>query len=267
MPDAPLRRSGCRPRLRAVLWDVDGTLAETERDGHLVAFNATFEESGLPWRWSEQRYAGLLRVAGGFERLLHFLDSEPLAPRSELERQSLARRLHRRKNELYVQRVERGAVALRPGVRELMDDCTRAGVALAIVTTTSRGNAEALLRVTLGDAWRPLFASVVCAEDAPRKKPDPEAYRTALERLGLEPHEAIAIEDSPAGLESACAADVPVMLVRSRFFDDAAAHAAVAAGPSLGSTVGWTPEPTAPSGRIDLAQLRAWHRPVAGTLR
>ncbi|HET7202404.1 MAG TPA: HAD-IA family hydrolase [Steroidobacteraceae bacterium] len=246
--------------LKALLWDVDGTLAETERDGHLVAFNAAFEEFGLPWRWSEERYAELLRVAGGFERLLHFLESEPRGSSSKDERRTLARRLHLRKNELYVGRVEEGAVPLRPGVRELMDDCARAGVFMAIVTTTSRGNAEALLRVNLGGDWQRRFAALVGAEDAPRKKPDPQAYRVALELLGLEAHEAVAIEDSPAGLESALAAGVPVVMARSRFFADAPVNGAIAAGPGLERAAGWEPAPSETSGRIGLAQIRAWHR-------
>ena len=87
--------------LQAILWDVDGTLAETERDGHLVAFNAAFDELDIPWRWTEQRYGELLRVAGGFERLLFDMESQPLAPVSQEERNVLARRIHAREARLY----------------------------------------------------------------------------------------------------------------------------------------------------------------------
>ncbi|HET9693268.1 MAG TPA: HAD-IA family hydrolase, partial [Steroidobacteraceae bacterium] len=158
-------------------------------------------------------------------------------------------------------------VALRPGVRELMGDCGRDGIPMAIVTTTSRGNAEALLRVSLGDDWSWRFATIIDAENAPRKKPDPQAYHVALQRLGLSPHEAVAIEDSPAGLESARAAGIPVVLARSRFFADAPAAGAIASGPGLDTTVGWAPAPLAQRGRIDLAQIRTWHGSAIDTLR
>jgi HAD superfamily hydrolase (TIGR01509 family) len=246
--------------LKAILWDVDGTLAETERDGHLVALNTALDDLGLPWQWSEQRYGELLHIAGGLERLLHELQLQAWAPRDEGERLALASRIHRRKNERYVQLVERGAVTLRPGVQALLDDCAEAGLLMAVVTTTSRGNVGALLRANLGDDWSARFDTVVAAEDAPRKKPDPQAYALALQRLELEPHETVAIEDSPPGLGSAAALGIPVVITRSRFFDGAAFDGALAVGPSLGTVDGWVPALHAASrGRIGLEQLRAWH--------
>ena len=171
--------------LEAILWDVDGTLAETERDGHLVAFNAAFEELDIPWRWSEQRYGELLRVAGGFERLLFDMESQPLAPVALEERSALARRIHALKNRRYVELVASGALPLRAGVRELFDECAAEGLRMAIVTTTSHSNVQALLAAQVGADWESRFAAVVCAEDAPVKKPDPQAYRLVLERLQL----------------------------------------------------------------------------------
>src|SRR5574341_2082215 len=114
--------------LGAILWDVDGTLAETERDGHLVAFNRAFEALGLPWRWSEARYAELLRVAGGRERLLHDLREQPAAPLDAGNRLALAARAHALKNDYYAGIVAGGELPLRPGVRELFGDCERAGL-------------------------------------------------------------------------------------------------------------------------------------------
>jgi HAD superfamily hydrolase (TIGR01509 family) len=243
--------------LRALLWDVDGTLAETERDGHRVAFNLAFEARGCAWHWDEPRYGELLRVAGGRERLLHDMAHRPDAPHDAAGREALARELHALKNRYYAERVAAGAVALRPGVAELMEDARAAGLAMAIVTTTSRCNVQALLDATLGsDGWR-RFATVVAAEDAPRKKPDPQAYTLALARLGLAPSETLALEDSPAGLAAARAAGVPVVLTRSRYFADCPGEASVAAGPGLDSCQGWTPPATA-AGRIGLAQLLSW---------
>jgi HAD superfamily hydrolase (TIGR01509 family) len=246
--------------LQAVLWDVDGTLAETERDGHLVAFNHAFEALDIPWRWSESRYGQLLDVAGGRERLLHDMQSQPQAPFDAGQRAALAERIHRLKNEIYAGVVAGGALSLRAGVAELFEDCAQAGTQMGIVTTTSAANVAALLGAHLGADWRSRFAALLCAEQAPRKKPDPQVYLRALQTLRLRPDEALAIEDSPAGVAAARAAGVAVVLVRSFFFPTAAAAGAVAAGPSLGSAHGWEPPAGAPGERIHLRQLRQWHQ-------
>ncbi|MBS0396444.1 MAG: HAD-IA family hydrolase [Proteobacteria bacterium] len=246
--------------LRALLWDVDGTLAETERDGHLAAFNRAFEAHGLPWRWSEARYGELLRVAGGRERLLADLAVQPAAPTGAAERAALVESVHRLKNRLYAGIVASGALPLRPGVRELIEECGRARLRLGIVTTTSRANLEALLAAHFGGGALARFAVTVCAEEAPRKKPDPQAYRVALDGLRLAPSEALAIEDSPAGVGAARSAGVPVIAVRSAFFAHDDCPGALAVGPSLGARVGWRPVAAPAGARVDLALLAAWHR-------
>jgi beta-phosphoglucomutase-like phosphatase (HAD superfamily) len=139
-----------------------------------------------------------------------------------------------------------------------MDDCAQAGLRMAIVTTTSRGNVDALLESNLGTDWQRRFATVVAAEDAPHKKPDPEAYRLVLERLAIDAGSAVAIEDSSAGLRSASAVGIPVVIARSRYFADDPVPGALAVGPDLGNAEGWLPEPTGAPGRIGLAQLRAY---------
>jgi HAD superfamily hydrolase (TIGR01509 family) len=247
--------------LQAILWDVDGTLAETERDGHLVAMNAAFEELDIPWRWSPQHYGELLRVAGGYERLLFDMESQPLAPAPGDARNALARRIHVLKNSHYKALVDNGALPLRPGVRELFDECTATGARMAIVTTTSHGNVAALLQAHLGTDWRARFAAVVCAEDAPAKKPDPLAYRIALERLQLRAVDTIAIEDSAMGLAAATAVGIPVVITRSIYFASDPVLGALAVGPSLGTRTGWEPPPSSDSivERITLDDLRAWH--------
>ncbi|MBU2286015.1 MAG: haloacid dehalogenase, partial [Gammaproteobacteria bacterium] len=116
-------------RLAALLWDVDGTLAETERDGHRVAFNRAFEAAGLPWRWDVLRYGQLLRVTGGRERLLADLATRPGAPGPGKERDALAARLHETKNALYEELVRSGRIRLRPGVESLLDECRARGCA------------------------------------------------------------------------------------------------------------------------------------------
>src|SRR5258708_30724589 len=227
--------------IKSILWDVDGTLAETERDGHLEAFNQAFEALGLPWRWSEQRYGELLAVAGGRERLLHDMQSQRLVPTLPKERQALAERVHRLKNELYARIVAGGELPLREGVRELLDDCERARVRLGIVTTTSRSNVEVLLQTHLGKDWESTFDTVVCAQEAPEKKPHPQAYLLALDTLKLQPHGAVAMEDAQAGIAAAQAAGVPVIVTRSHFFASVESEGVLAAGPSLGRMAGWQP--------------------------
>ena len=251
--------------MKALLWDVDGTLAETERDGHRVAFNLAFAEAGLPWAWSEAHYGRLLSVTGGRERLLHDMATRADAPPPAL-REELAARLHRRKNAIYAERVAAGAVTLRPGVAELVAEAHAAGLRQAITTTTSRANVDALLSATLGRGWRALFTAVICGEDVQRKKPDPEVFRLALQALAIGPLDALAIEDSPGGVVAARAAQVPVVVTRSAYFRDAPIEDAIAIGPGLHQRAGWRPALTDHGeGRISLADLRLW-RVMAGSV-
>jgi HAD superfamily hydrolase (TIGR01509 family) len=245
--------------IKAILWDVDGTLAETERDGHLQAFNQAFEALGLPWRWSDERYAELLAVTGGRERLLHYMRSASGAPTDPEARQVLAERVHCLKNRLYSSIAASGALPLRDGVRELLEDCQRARVRLGIVTTTSRSNVHALLAAHLGKDWESLFGTVVSAREAPKKKPDNQAYLLALEALRLHSNEAVAMEDAPAGVAAAQAAGVPVIVARSHYFAATLPRGALAVGPSLGRAADWHPAADARATRIDLEQIMRWH--------
>jgi HAD superfamily hydrolase (TIGR01509 family) len=245
--------------LKSILWDVDGTLAETERDGHLKAFNQAFETLGIPWRWNEQHYGQLLSVAGGRERLLYDMQSRNQAPRALQARRALAEQLHQLKNELYAEIVSRGDLPLRGGVRDLLHECAREGMSMGIVTTTSRSNVEALLQTHLGKDWESLFASVITAREAPQKKPHPQAYLLALDALQVRPHESVAMEDAPAGIAAARAADVPVIVTRSHYFAAAPFPGTLADGPSLEHADGWQPPAHPPATRISLDQIRRWH--------
>jgi HAD superfamily hydrolase (TIGR01509 family) len=245
--------------MKAILWDVDGTLAETERDGHLEAFNQAFEILGLPWRWSDESYSELLAIAGGRERLLHDMVSHGRGPAGRKQREALAEGVHQLKNMLYSNIAAGGGLTLRDGVRELLEDCRKTAMPMAIVTTTSRSNVEALLEAQLGPAWESRFAVVVCAREAPKKKPHPQAYLLALEALKLLPHEAVAIEDAPAGVAAAQAAGVPAIIARSHYFASVDSPSALAAGPSLGRILGWRPAAQARAARIDLEQIGRWY--------
>lgn len=254
--------------LAALLWDVDGTLAETERDGHRVAFNQAFEALGLPWRWSVERYGRLLRVTGGRERLVAAMAEESGAPATDAGRDALARELHQIKNRCYAQLVHEGAIALRPGVAELIDEARAHGLRQAIVTTTSRVNVEALLARHFGSRWTTLFETAVCGEDVRSKKPDPEAHRLALALLGVQAADALAIEDSGLGASAALVAGVPVLVTRSVYFAADRIEGAVAIGPGLHTRDGWIPSPVSrPVGRTTLEDIARWqaHAATAST--
>ena len=246
---------GLMAALRALIFDVDGTLAETERDGHRVAFNRAFAALGLPWRWDDAGYGALLRVAGGYERLLAFLATQADAPADAGERAALARVIHQRKNAEFAALVAQGGIAPRPGVRRLVDACAGQGILLAVATTTGRANLDALFPHLFGADWPQRFAALVCAEDAPDKKPDPQVYAIALQRLGIAPGEAIAIEDSPAGLAAARAAGLACLITRSVYFAGADFSGAAAVLDDLDAAPVWP----CTSPRVDLQALRTLH--------
>jgi HAD superfamily hydrolase (TIGR01509 family) len=203
--------------LRAILFDVDGTLAETERDGHRVAFNRAFSDAGLPWHWDERLYGQLLAVTGGRERIAHYARQYAPDWLAAPDAEARIAKLHKSKNAAYEALVRSGAVTLRPGVAELFDAIEAAGLLLGIVTTTSRGNIDALLTSTLGAQSLDRFAVIVAGEDVARKKPDPEAYLLALQKLALPAQACIAVEDSRNGLRAALAASIATFIVRSLY--------------------------------------------------
>ena len=171
--------------LRALIWDVDGTIAETERDGHRVAFNRAFESLQLPWRWGEARYGELLAITGGRERLLADMAQRDGAADAS-EREALGRRIHALKNRHYAALAQAGRLPLRPGDAQLMEAAAAAGLRQAITSTTSRSNAEALLASQLGPHWRDRFAAVVCGEDVGRKGGVYGATRGLQSRFGAD---------------------------------------------------------------------------------
>ncbi len=198
--------------LAALIFDVDGTLAETE-EVHRRAFNEAFAEAGLPWHWSVEDYRILLRTTGGKERIAAFQSGLPAPP---LDPGGIAR-LHRAKTARYAAIVAAGGLALRPGVAELLERAKARGLRLAIATTTSEANVEALAQAVWGRPAAALFDAIAAGDMVARKKPAPDVWHLALDRLGLPAAACLAFEDSRNGLVSARAAGLRVVVTPSRY--------------------------------------------------
>ena len=203
-------------RSRALILDVDGTLAETE-EVHRQAFNAAFASANLGWCWGRVVYKDLLRVAGGKERIRAF---DRLRGGASLLSDAEIAELHRVKTDVYADLIASGGCPLRPGVEVLLNAALIRGQRLAIATTTSRGNIDALLGSALGKDWSSRFAVIVAGDEVSNKKPAPDVYLEVLSRLGLPASECLAIEDSGIGLAAATGAGIPVLISRSAYFRD-----------------------------------------------
>jgi len=195
--------------LHALIFDVDGTLAETE-ELHREAFNQTFNEFDLAWHWNQERYHTLLKITGGKERMLAHAASLGIDDFDPLP-------LHKRKTTLYNEMLAQGAISLRPGVEALIRKAKEKDLRLAIATTTSRENVETLIRVTLGGDPHHWFEAISTGEDVAIKKPDPEVYQVALSRLELTARDAIAFEDTKNGVLAARGAGLDVIVTPSLY--------------------------------------------------
>lgn len=200
-------------RLEALLFDVDGTLADTERSGHRVAFNAAFAEAGLNWKWSEQLYGELLAVTGGKERIRLYLEKFDKNIICQANLDHFIAGLHRAKTEHYKRLISSGAIPLRSGVKRLLQEALAEGVRLGIATTTTPENVFALLESTLGRGSASWFEVIAAGDVVAAKKPAPDIYTWALDRMNLEADSCVAVEDSKNGLKSALNAGIRSVLV------------------------------------------------------
>lgn len=231
--------------LRALIFDVDGTLANTERDGHRPAFNAAFEEVGLPWHWDEDFYGELLEIAGGRERIRHYAERFDPATFARPDFEQLLQRTHKIKTDHYQRMLESGAILLRADLGQLICEARTEGLRVAIASSSRHQNVVGLLKSNLGpeaDSW---FDFIASGDLVPRKKPAPDVYLWTLKELQLPAQDCLAIEDSAHGLAASLAAGIPTIVTLSDYkTDEAFDGARMVLQPDQG---------------LSLEALRMWH--------
>lgn len=199
-------------KLEALIFDVDGTLADTERDGHRVAFNQAFTEYGLDWNWDEDLYGKLLAVTGGKERMAFYLENFNTEYPADESTPDLIKELHASKTRHYTELLSTGCIPLRPGVRGLIDEARSNNMRLAIATTTTPANVTALLEHSLAPGSTDWFEVIAAGDIVPAKKPAPDIYDWALEKLNLPAESCLAFEDSENGIKSSLGAQLKTII-------------------------------------------------------
>ncbi len=203
--------------LRALIFDVDGTLANTERDGHRPTFNSAFEEVGLDWHWNEKFYGTLLNVTGGEERIRHYAEKYDPATFARPDFEQLVKRIHDIKTRNYQRLLAARTIPLRSEIGHLICEARTEGVRLAIASSSKRENIVGLLQANLGPTADTWFDVIASGEDVAAKKPSPEIYLWALDKLGLPARDCLAVEDSVHGLAASLEAGIPTVVTASDY--------------------------------------------------
>jgi HAD superfamily hydrolase (TIGR01509 family) len=202
-------------KIKAVFFDQDGVIIDTERDGHRVSFNMTFKEFGFTDEWDVEYYHELLQVGGGKERMKHHWKTKGFSkPLTETEIDVLVKDMHKRKTALFVELIESNKLPLRPGIHRFMKEAMEAGLKVAVCTTSNEQAAKAITEKILSDIK---FEIVLAGDVVKNKKPDPEIYNLALEKLGLKPDEVIVVEDSKNGVKAAKASGANVIVTTNHY--------------------------------------------------
>ena len=205
--------------MKAIIFDCDGVLADTERDGHRVAFNKAFAIKGLQIEWRVELYGELLEVSGGKERMRHYFESYGW-PCNVTDNDALLKELHELKTDFFLQIIESGQIPLRPGVARLIDEAITADVSLAICSTSQQQEVNLLVQKLLGSERKAHFNVILAGNIVSRKKPHPEIYNLALKRLSLESSECVVIEDNRIGMLAAKAAGMHCVVTTNRYSKD-----------------------------------------------
>ncbi len=219
--------------IEALFFDVDGTLADTE-EAHRLAFNNAFERFRLGWKWNQDAYRELLKTTGGKERIAAYLATKTLGAAERRRLTELIPAIHAEKTKFYSAFVADGGLPLRPGVQRLIEEALAAGCRLAIASTTTAANIDALLGATLGPRGIEMFSVIACGDQVRAKKPAPDIYRLALQHLGVEAERAIAFEDSHNGLLASTGAGLRTVVTPTYWTEDQDFSAAALVLPSLG---------------------------------
>jgi len=206
-------------RLKALIFDCDGVLADTERDGHRVAFNKAFAKKGYNVEWDVELYGELLEVAGGKERMRHYFEQTGW-PEGCAGKDSLIKELHKLKTDFYMQIIESGELPTRPGVARLVDEAIAEGITLAVCSTSNERAVNLGVEKLLGPERKAKFDSILAGDVVPKKKPDPEIYNLVLEKLNLEADECVVIEDSRNGLLAAKAAGIYCVITTNGYTEN-----------------------------------------------
>jgi HAD superfamily hydrolase (TIGR01509 family) len=205
--------------MKAIIFDCDGVLADTERDGHRVAFNKAFAKKGFPTEWSVELYGELLEVAGGKERMKHYFNNYGWPPDID-DKDTLIKELHKLKTDYFMEIIESGQLPLRPGVARFVDEAIAADTTLAICSTSHERAVNLVAAVLLGSERKAHFSAILAGDVVSKKKPDPEIYNLAAERLSLEPSECVVVEDTRIGLLAAKAAGMHCIVTTNDYSKD-----------------------------------------------
>lgn len=248
--------------LDALIFDVDGTLADTERDGHRLAFNAAFSEFKLDWVWDIPTYGKLLAVTGGKERMKHYINTLRPDFVKTKDFDDLIVQLHQAKTRHYTELLAQGGIPLRPGVKRLLTEARNLGVRLAIATTTTPENVTALLTHSLAPGSESWFEQIGAGDIVPAKKPAPDIYDWVLQKMGLKPAQCLAFEDSENGILASRGAGLKTVVTINDYTADHDFDGATVVLSDLGSPE--TPMQVLSGSAhgktyVDLELLRAWH--------
>ena len=231
--------------MKALIFDCDGVLVDTERDGHRVAFNRTFTRKGYPFSWSVDEYGQLLKVAGGKERMRYYFDQVSW-PDDVTDKDLLIKELHRIKTDIFMEIITDGELPLRSGIARLIDEAIEKKIMLAVCSTSNERAVAMIIETMLGAGRKSHFRAILAGDMVSKKKPDPEIYILALQALEIKPDECVVVEDSRNGLLAARAAGMKCIITTNGYTENESFEEADLVVPELGDP---------PDVRITLAQL------------